>query len=151
MVDSNRDLHADLAVCEAATAGPWAARAWTVPKDDQFSVESEPTGAELATFWQGSRYPGSWEITAEEARSNAVFCAKARSGWPHAIERALAAEAENAELRRQLSELCPVADFDTLTSLRAEKAHMAECISELEAEVKRLRAALEAIKRRDAE
>lgn len=39
--------------------------------------------------------------------------------------RALAAE-------RQLAELCPVGDFDVITSLLAEKALMAEQISELE-------------------
>lgn len=38
---------------------------------------------------------------------------------------------ENQQLRNQLSELCPIGDFDVITSLKAEKSHMTEQIVEL--------------------
>lgn len=135
-MDSKRDLHADLAVCEAATAGPWAV-------DKGLSVYHGESGGTICDV--GDPYPRGKNRPSENMR----FIAEARTGWPHAIERALAAEAENAELRRQLSELCPVAEFDVATSLRVERAQAAEYIAELEAEVKRLRTALEEIASND--
>lgn len=43
----------------------------------------------------------------------------------------LEAKAELDAAKRQLSELCPIADFDVITSLQAEKAHMQDEIAEL--------------------
>ena len=40
-------------------------------------------------------------------------------------------EAENAALRRQVGELCPVGDLDTITSLRAEIALLQEQVAAL--------------------
>ena len=89
---SKRDLHADLAICEAATAGPWKAREWSVPTADQYNVGSTSDDSELFTAWQGARYPGGPEVSAGQARLNALFAAEARTAWPHAIERAITAE-----------------------------------------------------------
>ena len=97
--ETQRDLHADLAICSAATAGPWKARGWTVPTADQYNVGSTYDDSELFTAWQGVRYPGGPEVSAEQARLNAIFAAEARTGWPIAIERAISAEAENEMLR----------------------------------------------------
>ena len=139
-----RDLHADLAICNAATAGHWA---WGV--DTGESLLKNSRGVPFVFISE----PG---ITDADAR----FIAEARTGWPHAIERALAAEAERdhafnmyvvAEsqcrrlekevdnLRKIVAEECPVAAFDLVTSLRAEKAHTMEYVAELEAEIKRLK------------
>lgn len=41
------------------------------------------------------------------------------------------AEQEIERLRAEISALCPIGDFDVITSLRAEKAHMTEIIEEL--------------------
>lgn len=125
MTTDKRDLHADLAICNAATAGPWAARGWSTPTDDQFFVrQTEDGGKEVATAWQGVRYPDMPEISAKEASANARFIAEARTGWPHAIERALTAE-----------ELCAHQGRSILA--------LAERNRELKVEVERLRGVLE--------
>lgn len=109
-----RDLKHDLKLCKKATPGPWSARSWSIPTDDQFFVQqlNGDYPKEIATVWQGARYLDGPEITPEEAKNNAIFIAEARQGWPHAIIRALFAEskvqnlqAEIAELKRQLAEL----------------------------------------------
>ena len=125
---SRRALHADLAICNAATPGPWQ----TSP-DGRYSLDivSMPEQVVICST-------DSFGQAAHDGR----FIAEARTGWPHAIERALKAEAERDELRKIVSEECPIAAFDIVTSLRAEKAHMMERVAELEAEVERLRSVL---------
>lgn len=77
---TKRDLHADLAICNAATAGP-------------LYVVDVPSGI-YATEIDG-------DVFAEcERLEDARFITEARTGWPHAIERAMAAEAEVERLRR---------------------------------------------------
>lgn len=78
---TKRDLHADLAICNAATAGLWALDYdW---EERRYCVEAVDVPS-----WGGG------VIVADCGQdADARFIAEARTGWPHAIERALAAEA----------------------------------------------------------
>jgi uncharacterized small protein (DUF1192 family) len=122
MDETKRDLQADLALCDAATPGPW---------ESMPSIHAE---FPFEICCNGFLDP---IVASAIDEADARFIAEARTGWPHAIRRALAAE---AELQR-------VVDIsrDNIELLRQEKAHMAERIAELEAEVERLRAALKRI------
>jgi hypothetical protein len=79
-----RNLHSDLAICNAALVGPWE---WGVDSGELLLQNSR--GVPVVFISE----PG---ITDADAR----FIAEARTGWPHAIERALAAERKLAEIRR---------------------------------------------------
>ena len=72
-----RDLEADLATCNAATPGPWKC------------LDDTPVDTEWASIFP----------------QDLDFVMNAREGWPHAIERAIKAEAENAKLRAALSKV----------------------------------------------
>lgn len=131
-----RDLHADLAICEAATAGPWETSGC-----GSWSVETRISG-----------------ITGEVYEdADATLIAEAREGWPEAIRRAIEAEGTNDLLRQQFADLskerdhalaeaaqlsriideeCPIGVLDIVTSLRAEREYVTD-------EIERLRAALE--------
>jgi hypothetical protein len=69
-VTDKRDLVADLAICEAATPG------WKVEEHIKTVVEI-----------------GEFDAFGVKREEDAVFCAAARTGWPHAIRRAKALEA----------------------------------------------------------
>jgi hypothetical protein len=71
--------------------------------------------------------------------ADAEFIAHAREDMPILI-------AEVIALRNELSLLCPIAVYDLITSLRIEKEYMMEHIADLDAEVKRLRYALDNLK-----
>jgi len=75
----SRDLEADLAICEAATPGPWTF--------DRISIKREEYALLL-----------SYLSTQDDLR----FVAEAREGWPYAIRRALEAEAEVDRLRNEI-------------------------------------------------
>jgi hypothetical protein len=111
MSEIKRDLHADLAICNAATAGPWE---WGV--DNGESLLQNSRGVPVVFISE----PG---ITDADAR----FIAEARTGWPHAIERALAAEKEVARLTGLVG------------SLRVNDRDKTRKIAEVEADVERLR------------
>src|SRR5690606_5623868 len=129
-----RDLHADLRLCEAATGGPWETE--YDHEEQRYCVE-----AVNEVSWGGGL------IVADCAyKEDAKSIAEAREGWPHAIRRALEAEAERDELRKIVSSECPIGALDIVNSLRIEKWHMQERIAELEAEVERLKAELDAAK-----
>jgi hypothetical protein len=85
MTTDKRDLHADLAICNAATAH--------VNNDTRLRYDWN--GDEfVVTTWDGIEL--AMDISDE---CFARFIAEARTGWPHAIERAQRAEAEVARLR----------------------------------------------------
>lgn len=129
-----RDLHADLRLCEAATVGPW--ETGYDHEEQRYCVE-----AVNEVSWGGGF------IVADCAyKEDAKFIAEAREGWPHAIRRALEAEAERDELRKIVSSECPIDALDIVESLRVEKWHMQERIAELEAEIERLKAQIEEMK-----
>lgn len=77
----SRDLEADLAVCEAATPGPWEQR--------DLYVTAKMGANEVA-------------ISICYAPSVAQFIAEAREGWPHAIRRALEMEDKCRQLAFEL-------------------------------------------------
>ncbi|MCR8981470.1 hypothetical protein [Brevibacillus laterosporus] len=82
-----RNLHEDLAMCIAATEGPWGA-----------SHDEWPGNANLR-HWVSTHWDGlACAISYEDAR----FIAEARDGWPYAIERALDAEMKVAQMERRL-------------------------------------------------
>jgi hypothetical protein len=81
MTEQRRDAAADLAMCEAATLGPWE--------------------------WEGNRYLYGHEdelvlittINGEPLKGTKTFIAESRTALPHWINRAVAAEAEVERLR----------------------------------------------------
>lgn len=90
-----RDLLADMAICDAATPGPWIAGR----SDIATYVDGEPS----KWIYAGDTYvaiASGFQVEPwQQVMANAKLIAAAREGWPHAIARALAAEAELAELR----------------------------------------------------
>jgi len=85
-----RDLEADLAICEAATPGPWVGC--------QDAVSNSPLNW-ICQMYEGE---GATAIHFDNHEANARFVANAREGWPYAIRRALAAEAEIDRLRDEI-------------------------------------------------
>lgn len=90
----NRDWAKDLALCEAATPGPWV-NGYCVQRDYEHQCEQ----------WDGSCYVADrHDYQSPEAsyigtigyggvgERDAEFIAAARTGWPHAIRRAMTAE-----------------------------------------------------------
>lgn len=79
-----RDLKADLELCDKTTSEVW----------DNFSDASCEYGVYVAGYdSEYSIHPQELAATCEKVE-NANFIAQAREGWPHAIERALEAEAK---------------------------------------------------------
>lgn len=95
-----RDLAADLAVCEAATPGPWR---YSSRDDDDCGRFIDPNGDSVMDFGHS---PDIDDQTASggfpPSGDDSVFIEEAREGWPHAIRRAIAAETKlDAEERRR--------------------------------------------------
>jgi hypothetical protein len=89
-----RDLNADLRICEAATAGPWIAE-----KTGAMDVVSEVTGR-VVLFAVGD------DMTyLDMAEEDERFVIEARTGWPHAINRAMAAEERAREFEEEVERL----------------------------------------------
>jgi hypothetical protein len=85
MSETKRNLNADLAICNAATPGPWVIATTT---DDTFVLDKNDL-----------------IVSASERHEDARFIAEARTGWPHAIERAMAAERKLAEAEAEVERL----------------------------------------------
>ena len=109
--DLARDLRADLAVVEAATPGPWA--------------DDVPAGHVYNPDWLRLGWDRGIVATTDDDTDTRAIAAM-RDGWPAAIRRALAAEAEAARLN------------DTLALLSALMAAKQE-------ELERLQAALNSL------
>ena len=91
MSEIKRDLNVDLAICNAATAH--------VNNDTRLRYDWN--GDEfVVTTWDGIEL--AMDISDE---CFARFIAEARTGWPHAIERAMAAEKRVAELEARLARI----------------------------------------------
>jgi hypothetical protein len=79
-----RDLKADLKLCNKATPGRWVICDWDTdvcggiiaPDIQEVVIEAED-----------------WDMPVKVKREDAEFMCQAREGWPHAIERAIKAEA----------------------------------------------------------
>lgn len=83
--DNKRDLAADLAICEAATAGPWEVAPDVCGPEGMAVYETEDYGCICEV---GDPYARGNNRPAENMR----MIAEAREGWPEAIRRAMAAE-----------------------------------------------------------
>lgn len=89
---AKRDLTADLALCEAATPGPWIRE----PElGREIYSESYLCGSVVTVVGDDMSYV---DITPNNER----FILEAREGWPHAIRRAIEAEAKVDRLRKAL-------------------------------------------------
>jgi len=95
-----RDFEADRKICEAASAGPWEAMRWEIGGADAYNVQC--CDNDVATVWQGVRYPFGPEISDYTAKANTRFIAEARTGWPAALDRIAELEAENRRLKSDL-------------------------------------------------
>lgn len=90
-----RNLKADLELCDKTTSEVW----------DNFSDASCEYGVYVAGYdSEYSIHPQELVATCEKVE-NANFIAQAREGWPHAIERAIKAEALVRELREALNKI----------------------------------------------
>ncbi|MGF7045753.1 hypothetical protein J2T13_000213 [Paenibacillus sp. DS2015] len=81
-MEIKRDLIADLAICDAATEGPWR----------------REHGCECEVFSGTDMYPSVITVSGDDmsyvviSAENERFILESREGWPHAIRRAVAAE-----------------------------------------------------------
>ncbi len=109
MSDEKRDLAADLALCEAATHGPWVTNnpkyGGCLPTIYATSAWQKEDGGPKQIFrlYQSMTGHGDalqLEVSLEADWDDVDFICAAREGWPHAIRRAQAAEARVEELER---------------------------------------------------
>ena len=91
-----RDLKADLELCNKATPGPWLET-----DESNLEVFVENTWGEPVLY--ELQYEGPHTDIKQE---DMEFMIEAREGWPHAIERAIEAEALVRELVGVIDELC---------------------------------------------
>ncbi|NHN31190.1 hypothetical protein [Paenibacillus agricola] len=89
-VTERRDLAADLQICDAATAGPW------LRIEFDYTIIASDTESVINVGGSDRAY---CDISAEDI----TFIAEARTGWPHAIKRAIIAESELAVWKRSLA------------------------------------------------
>ena len=87
-MSEQRDLRADLELCQKATPGPWKPFRDTFEPAIYTKLEDGCRGVCVA------RLEG---LHGERQRNDANFIAAAREGWPEAIERAIKAESKNTE------------------------------------------------------
>ena len=137
-----RDLQADLDLCNKATPGPWQ---WygntkfnqiylaTINRGRIIIMDFVRWGMQYAMprfQLNGIMEPAKDLVCYErDYRKNfvglnhpdAIFIAAARDGWPHAIERALAAEAKLALLQCIESELQEYAPYDVTVAQIVDK------------------------------
>ena len=89
--DLARDLVADLALCEAASEGPWSHGLNLDPPDS--GIETA-TGGCVAHIQDHGNVNTVTRTGEEFSHADARFVAASREGWPAAIRRALTAEAD---------------------------------------------------------
>lgn len=101
MSDEQRDLVADLEICNQATPGPW-----------EWGIGDGPLCVAVGGSLWGRKQPDDGKamvpiinLSCDECGGrncrnvhDRLFIAEAREGWPEAIERAIAAEARVKEL-----------------------------------------------------
>ena len=92
--DLARDLVADLATCDAATVGGWMVVLESAALGTVGTPVCRMHGNPKIVVGHGSDWgPGA------SVEADALFIARSRAGWPAAIRRAMAAEAEVARLK----------------------------------------------------
>lgn len=85
-----RDLKADLEICNKAMTGPWV-------RKYENNIKQAVSDRGICSCSYSSNIDSA--KTAQENSDNMEFIAQSREGWPHAIERAIKAEAEVERLR----------------------------------------------------
>ena len=114
-----RNLKADLEICNKATPGPWECwlsavqSGWMVRVGrgeycdsintayyPENKIRTEGYGCDNTFIADLNDDEYHTYSSLQEQIANAKFIAAAREGWPHAIERAIKAEAENALLHK---------------------------------------------------
>jgi hypothetical protein len=141
--DLARDLEADLAVCATAPPGPWQDDGPDKFRGDDpwCHVLLDGSGDLLAQVdcdFPESRSHAAGAPECGRARAAIAFMAAARDGWPAALRRALAAEAEVDRLRYDVGLQRRLLESDVQTELRRRQE-----IDALNDEVNRLRALLD--------
>jgi hypothetical protein len=87
-----RNLKVDLEICNRASKAPW-----------RVATNKHPTTSGNSWGWvEGTRENWCWSNDNKKSYADARFIAQAREGWPHAIERAIEAEALARELAGML-------------------------------------------------
>ncbi|RAU96790.1 hypothetical protein [Paenibacillus sp. YN15] len=110
---TKRNLAEDMRICEVATPGNWF-----VMHDTDITVEDPP----------GSGYTDS--IGYASSVIDAQFIAEARTGWPHAIQRAIEAEDLADHLRAEIAYLSAF-QSELLRQLGKQRAYtyfLRECL-----------------------
>lgn len=92
----DRDLQDDLALAEAATSGPWT---WEDDPPTLYAGRRGGIDGRAGLNLLGRLSPDG------NTPANLDFIAAAREGWPHAITRAIEAEAETERLRAVLGRI----------------------------------------------
>lgn len=87
-----RDLEADMAICEAATPGPWLAQ-WQSGQTDKHKYTHEVYIASLD------------DVYFLMTKGDAEFFAAARTGWPETIQELLAERSKTEELTAEVVRL----------------------------------------------
>ena len=110
-------------------------------KPDLEAIEARCSKATPGPWFVGVRTGyGGWPLfslrdmvgpTEEETDAVREFIMHAREDVPALLARVRELGAENAALRKQVGELCPVGDLDTITSLRVEIALLQEQVAAL--------------------
>jgi len=116
--ETKRDLQADLALCDAATAGPWRmyggkfgeTNVYYPPYDNHDEVVSD--------------------IDADRTH-DARFIAESREAWPEAIRRAIAAEEKWAKLRSVVITNATGGNGENINDWDIMRNHMDEFDSEV--------------------
>ena len=112
-----RDLEADLGICSKATLGPWVKDERTgcvaVYPSSIGDVNCMDDSDGKRIFYKNGyvvtdEYGMFWEVSQQDSQ-DAEFIAQAREGWPHALERALKAEATVRELLTAVEIACRLA------------------------------------------
>lgn len=116
MTENKRDLSEDLQICDAASEGPW----WYEELNPDHCGKYVNIHRVIMDFGYSPDIDdqsacGGFPPCAEDER----FIAEARTGWPHAIQRAITAETEVERLRQVLRS---IADKDGLYYLSAQHA-----------------------------
>lgn len=101
-MQQDRDLKADLEICNKATPGPWelSIDAYRNTCDCKgHGIYAEYLEVIPIEITRGLK-PNEYSMGELQLLEDYKFIAEAREGWPHAIERAIKAEVELAKLRK---------------------------------------------------
>lgn len=125
--DLTRDLAADLALCEAASEGPWSHGLDLDPPDSGIETANGGCVAHIQDHGNVNTVARTGE---EFSHADARFVAASREGWPAAIRRSLTVEAD--------VELWHAATLDREEIIERQAAE----VERLRAELSRVRAIL---------